>query len=969
MSEPAANPVPRWLDRELAVPGFEFDGGGQARSRGRYRDPWPFDSCAPANPGGSILTASLFDSPWRGLPLESAARGSARARHAKQARWPLLVSFRRRHAEATDSMRGWVLTATVIVALIATGVGVSIGVSANKRHAQAQTQVAPSPDFVPATIASQDFTPYAASSSRGITQSEARLAGSGTEIVATAAQTGQRVPRAQFFVSLNDGRSWALGSLTAAGGGTPPPGHAAQFVAGGAGKWAAIGPDSVWTSTNGQAWTLASTAGLPQQAGDRVMVLKRTSSGFLAAGKNVPDADQAKETPVIFLSANGTDWHRLGPGQLRLAAGNGRALDIRLAATDGNLILIAGDIAAPAITGTGTSRHLVTVRIGGAWLSDDDGKSWTQVSVPTGHGAQPEFSDAAATADGLLLVRPAVADGVPVADVYRSGNGTAWTFVATLTASGGFVPGLMNGGPAGAVLAGQSGQQLIAFVSANGISWRQVPAFGSATAEAVSGVAVTDAGAVVAAGSSAAVPGSSQQLITVTGATSDARRLNVAAIPGAVEPQLAVNAVAAQGRTQVAVGSANGFPAAWISSNGGATWHRGTGQTPAVLDRPGIQQLISVAHGSAGWLAVGDVAAEAASHPVVLVSADGSVWSAGDGESVFAAQGLSTAQAAAGRSGYVIVGDQIAVTADRGRARSTRMIAAAWWSTRLTGWQRAGDAVTGALDGTGSRQMLAVTATAVGFVAVGSHNASPAVWTTTDGRTWTEAGLRVPADATGAVLTHVVADGRAVVATGVAQTATGQVPFAARSANGGTTWSESDLPVPAGAAQVTALAAANGLFIATGSFGTTPGQQNVVVWTSRDGATWKAATPTGRGLAGPGIQAITGLTASGNMVTGVGFTASPASEQPILWRFLIRLDPRHVRRPRIDAARRPVPMAFGRHRPAMTWPDPRAGCPDRAAIRSSRRPRGRRGRSRRRSAGSPAANGRAAEPRPGGRRW
>jgi hypothetical protein len=897
MSEPSSISVSRWLDKRLAVPGFEFDGGGRAGSRGRYGDPWPFDSGAPAGPGGSIRTPSLFDSPWPGLPLESAARGPARARHARRARWPLLVSFRRHGAEAADPrfcLCGWVLTATVMVALIAGGVGVSVFVTVNKNHAQAQT--APSPDFVSATIASQDFAPYTASSSRGITQSEGRLAGSGTEIVATAAQTGQRVPRAQFFVSLNDGRSWALGSLTAAGGGTPPPGHAAQFVAGGAGKWAAIGPDSVWTSTNGQAWTLASTAGLPRQAGDQVMVLKRTGSGFLAAGENVPDADQAKETPVIFLSANGTDWHRLGTGRLRLATGDGRALDIRLAAANGNLILIAGDIAVPAITGAGKSRHLVTVRIGGAWLSDDDGESWTQVSVPAGHGAQPEFSDAAATADGLLLVRPAVADGVPAADVYRSSNGTAWTFAATLTASGGFVPGLMNGGPAGAVLAGQSGQhrssqQLIAFVSANGISWRQVPAFGSAAAEAVSGVAVTDAGAVVAAGSSAAVPGSSQQLITVTGATGHARHLNVAAIPGAAEPQLAVNAVAAHGSTQVAVGSANGFPAAWISTDGGVTWHRGTGQTPAVLDRPGIQQLISVAHGGAGWVAVGDIAAEATSHPVVLVSADGNVWSAADGESAFGAQGLSMAQAAAGRSDYVIVGDQIAVAADRGGRRSAHVIAAAWWSTGLTGWQRAGDAVTGALDGNGSRQMLAVTATAAGFAAVGSHNASPAVWTTTDGRTWAEADLPVLADASGAVLTHIVAHGRAVVAIGLAQTATGQVPFAARSDNGGATWSESDLPVPAGAAHVTALAAADGLFIATGSFGTTPGQQNVVVWTSRDGTIWKAATPAGQGLASPGIQAITGLTASGSMVTGVGFTASPTSEQPVLWRFLIRLIP------------------------------------------------------------------------------
>jgi hypothetical protein len=127
-----------------------------------------------------------------------------------------------------------------------------------------------------------------------------------------------------------------------------------------------------------------------------------------------------------------------------------------------------------------------------------------------------------------------------------------------------------------------------------------------------------------------------------------------------------------------------------------------------------------------------------------------------------------------------------------------------------------------------------------------------------------------------------------VVAIGMARTATGQVPFAAESADNGGTWRDSALPVPAGAAEVTALAAADGIFTATGMFGTTPGHQDVVVWTSSDGTTWRAATPNVRGLAGPGIQAITGLTVSGRTLTGVGFTASPAAEQPILWQSPIR---------------------------------------------------------------------------------
>ena len=86
----------------------------------------------------------------------------------------------------------------------------------------------------------------------------------------------------------------------------------------------------------------------------------------------------------------------------------------------------------------------------------------------------------------------------------------------------------------------------------------------------------------------------------------------------------------------------------------------------------------------------------------------------------------------------------------------------------------------------------------------------------------------------------------------------------------------------------TGRAAAGGGFTAAGSFGTTPGHQDVVVWTSANGATWKAVMPTGPGLNGPGIQAMTALTAAGSTLTGVGYIASPAGEQPLFWQSPIR---------------------------------------------------------------------------------
>ena len=111
-----------------------------------------------------------------------------------------------------------------------------------------------------------------------------------------------------------------------------------------------------------------------------------------------------------------------------------------------------------------------------------------------------------------------------------------------------------------------------------------------------------------------------------------ADQVDVAKIPGASDPQLAVDAVAANGGMQVVVGSANGYPAAWASADGGSSWARALGVTPAVFGRPGVQQLTSVTHGAAGWLAVGGVVAGAAPHPVVVSSADGGHWQAADTE-------------------------------------------------------------------------------------------------------------------------------------------------------------------------------------------------------------------------------------------------------------------------------------------------------------------------------------------------
>ena len=82
---------------------------------------------------------------------------------------------------------------------------------------------------------------------------------------------------------------------------------------------------------------------MPLRPGDRVNAVARTAHGFIAVGASVPGGQAARSTPLIFLSANGTSWQRLDAARLRLAAGNGHALDLRSVAAVGKRILIAGD--------------------------------------------------------------------------------------------------------------------------------------------------------------------------------------------------------------------------------------------------------------------------------------------------------------------------------------------------------------------------------------------------------------------------------------------------------------------------------------------------------------------------------------------------------------------------------------------------------------------------------------------------
>ena len=318
-------------------------------------------------------------------------------------------------------------------------------------------------------------------------------------------------------------------------------------------------------------------------------------------------------------------------------------------------------------------------------------------------------------------------------------------------------------------------------------------------------------------------------------------RLAGASFTGAPAARVVLTSVAASAATQVAAGGANGAPALWVSADGGTVWSRAKVSGPATLTRTGSGQLAGVAHGAAGWLAVGTTLS-GADGPLVATSSDARNWTATALAGLVGGGSAVAAAVAAGPGGYVIVGHRAA-------GPGGQATAAAWYAPSLAGWRTA--SVAGQASGhaaaqsapapqAGTAMMNAVTATAQGFTAVGASGTSPAAWTSADGRAWRQAPLPAPAGAARAALDYVAASGKSIVAAGTEFTAGGASrPFAEVSANAGATWTQVALPVPGigpgTGTTVTALTAARGGFTAAGTYVTEAGPE-VVLWTLAPGA-------------------------------------------------------------------------------------------------------------------------------------
>jgi len=769
---------------------------------------------------------------------------------------------------ATIAVPAIVLVAVAVLALaLLTGHGPKFGPLTANQHKTPNT-VAPQLPMGAVT-----FDTYPGQQQRGVFQTINRVVSAGNTIVTMGSQASDGTVRQQFLVSTNAGASWHLAPVRAPGGGQAALGHPAALLAGGPGGWVAVGPRAIWTSPTGLTWTLAASHGIsPQLPGDSVWVITKTAGGYLAAGAS---ATASNHGAVIWTSRDGVTWQRMTAAQLGLAGPGETVLNISYATWRGNATVISG-----TVSNTGAT---ASTSYGAAWLSTNDGAAWTRVTIPADHGAGTAISGLGFDGSGLIAVRPGrTASGAADGIAYFSPNGQTWQYAATIDPdprTDGWTPGVVKGSDYGFVVAGASAAgQLVGYTSTGtGTDWLPTGPLGNAAAESVVGATVAPGGTIVAIGYTAASRISQQPVFVEASTDGSVRPLSLAGIAGAAIPEMKINSTAVAGGLQIAVGSANGYPAVWRRTPGNA-WTLVSSLALVTAD-PRLRALTSVTHGPAGWLAVGTPG------PVVLTSAEGAIWGVAGGNITQDLAGVSAVAATSGPAGYVIVGKLVAAGGG--------CVADVWWSANLTSWTRAHDVN----DTTGSSQVLAVAASAHGFVSVGSHDSKPAVWTTANGRSWKTIVLPVPDGSATAVLQQVAINGDRVVALGQASTGTGTgtgaatgtvpgtVPFAELSVDGGVTWQQVPFSSPGPDTAFTALTADAAGFTAAGLFGQT-GQQDVAVWTSATGASWKPSQSGG--LNGSEAWRIDALAPYGRQVTGIGTIITQQSQQTVTFTLPVR---------------------------------------------------------------------------------
>ena len=494
------------------------------------------------------------------------------------------------------------------------------------------------------------------------------------------------------------------------------------------------------------------------------------------------------------------------------------------------------------------------------WLSTDGGSSWTTVNVPVDHGAQNKISGLTSDGSGLLAVRPGTtASGAPDGVAYFSANGRTWQFSGLIDPAGGWTPGVVKGSNDGFVVTGTASQNIyVAYTSTGmGTTWHATGSLGGTSGGPVPTAAAGPHGVAIIAGATTGTKFSQQPVFLEADAAGTVRSVAISGIPGSLIPEAAVNSTAVADGEQIAVGSADGYPAVWRRALGTSSWTLVTSLS-LVSGSSDLAALSSVTHGPAGWLAAGTPG------PVIFTSTDGIHWQPAGGNIQQDLAGVAAVATASGSGGYLIDGKLVAA--------GGVCIADDWFSTDLTSWTRAHTAI----PSTGSSQVLAVAAGPHGFVTAGSHNGQPAIWTTANGTLWTIDVLPLPTGASAALLQQVAITGNSVVALGQQTTVTGTLPLAELSTDGGKTWQQVQFVSAGPNTTVTALTAGPSGFTAAGQFGNA-GQQGAAIWRSPDGTSWTQLVISG--LTGGGSHDITTLTPSGPAVTAIDSILSTQNQQ------------------------------------------------------------------------------------------
>jgi hypothetical protein len=683
---------------------------------------------------------------------------------------------------------------------------------------------------------------YAGQQRRGVFQQISRIVSAGDTMVTTGSQSAENgtVTRQQFFVSADGGHSWRLAPVHAPGGGQAPLGYPASRIAGGAHGWLATGADATWTSPDGLSWTLAAAHGIsPAESGDSADVISNTADGFLAGGHEQTSGGQQA---VIWTSHDGLTWQRRTASQLGLTTSGQPAGNIAYATTQGTNTLISD----------GTS----------VWLSADGGSAWTQVTVPVENGAANSVSGVSFDGSGLLVVRPGrTAGGASDGIAYFSANGLTWQYAGTLDAAGGFSPAVVKGSNYGFVVTGQAGGQQVAYISTGtGGTWLRTGGLGDSSAGTGLIATVAPDGNVFAVGSQAKTKTGQQAVFVKANTAGNVSPVLILVAGGGVIPQIAVNSSASAAAEQIAVGSADGYPAVWREAAGGP-WSLVT-SLPQVSAIAGLAALTGVTHGPAGWLAVGTPG------PVILTSADGVSWQRARGAIAQDLAGAASIASAAGPDGYLIVGSLVEPNGGS--------VPEAWRSRNLVSWTN-GHQVN---ETGGSSQVLAVAAGDHGFVSAGSHDGRPVVRVSADGLAWKAVSLPMAAGASAGVMTQVAIDGSHVVATGQQRTSAGLALLVDMSGDGGYTWHTEPFAAPGLVTTVTALTGGTGGFVAASQVSPAGGAGGAALWTSAGGASW-TQTPVSA-LAGGGSHDITALARSGPDVTGIETFQTQATQKFII---------------------------------------------------------------------------------------